>query len=107
MMSPQTRAVRLRAESHPILSFSPAGQPWTSHRSPSANFGVPSVTQGSTTPTVSNVANEAKDVYYRFLEYYNLDRQHAPPLMVVDMESSRPFALDADLVDVANTVPHR
>ena len=51
--------------------------------------------------------NEAKDVYYRFLEYYNLDRQHAPPLMVVDMESSRPFALDADLVDVANTVPHR
>ena len=50
---------------------------------------------------------EARNAYYRFLEYYELDRQHAPPLMVVDMADERPFSLDGELKDVATTIPYR
>ena len=51
--------------------------------------------------------NEAREAYARFKEYYSMDPEQAPPLMVVDMEQRRPFTLDASLARLADTIPYR
>lgn len=50
--------------------------------------------------------NEARDAYARFKEFYSMADIDAPPLMEVDMAKAAPFALDASLAPLADTISY-
>ena len=50
----------------------------------------------------------AVNAYQSFKAYYNLKSDHAPPLVVIDLEAdgTAPFALHPMLADFANSIPY-
>ena len=50
----------------------------------------------------------AVNAYQTFKAYYNLQSDHAPPLVVIDLaaDGTSPFALHPMLADLANSIPY-